>query len=158
YADAISLVETGGSADAGAGGSGGTGGSGGGTSGRHIYWGATPGATSTGALCDRTKLACLTSLESDVGKGAAIWHWPQYWVQLSWNDPSFHADWLDTARNHGTIPMVTWNCGNAGGANQPACSLSTIIGGQYDSYITQWAQAAKAWGHPFFIRLFHEFN
>src|SRR5262249_21209548 len=42
--------------------------------------------------------------------------------------------------------------------SQPPCALSKIIGGQYDSYLTQWAQAAKAWGHPFFIRLFHEFN
>ena len=27
-----------------------------------------------------------------------------------------------------------------------------IANGSQDAYITQWAEAAKAWGHPFFLR------
>jgi beta-mannanase len=41
---------------------------------------------------------------------------------------------------------------------QPEFSLSTIIRGQHDEYIRQWATQAKAWGHPFFLRFNWEMN
>src|SRR6202021_2452613 len=37
-------------------------------------------------------------------------------------------------------------------------TLASIIAGDYDAYITNWATAAKAWGHPFFLRFAHEMN
>jgi beta-mannanase len=55
--------------------------------------------------------------------------------------------------------MVTWEPWDyLGDINQPAYSLSSIIGGAHDSYITRFALDAKAWGHPFFLRFAHEMN
>jgi len=64
-------------------------------------------------------------------------------------------------RQHGSIPLVTWEPGDGevlNKANQPAYSLKNIINGNFDSYITQWARLAKAWGNPFFLRFAHEMN
>jgi hypothetical protein len=36
--------------------------------------------------------------------------------------------------------------------------LAKLYTGTYDAYITQWAQDAKNWGHPFFLRFDHELN
>ena len=33
-----------------------------------------------------------------------------------------------------------------------------MIEGKYDTYISSWANAAKAWGHPFFLRFDWEMN
>jgi beta-mannanase len=46
----------------------------------------------------------------------------------------------------------------SGGASQPDYQLSDIINGVYDSYITKFAQDAKAWAHPFFLRFDWEMN
>jgi beta-mannanase len=45
-----------------------------------------------------------------------------------------------------------------GGPLQPDFRLSTITAGLHDSYVRQWATAAKAWGHPFFLRFDWEMN
>ena len=83
----------------------------------------------------------------------------QYWNRPAdfENDPNFNVTWMDECRAHGSIPMVTWDPGTGSGSNEYP-NLSNIINGDMDSYITKWAQDAKAWGHPFFIRLMHEFT
>ncbi|HEX9117465.1 MAG TPA: glycosyl hydrolase [Anaerolineae bacterium] len=71
----------------------------------------------------------------------------------------FWPSTIQPIRDHGAIPMVTWAPeAMGGGTNQPAFSLSQIINGAYDSYITSWATGAKNWGHPFFLRWGHEMN
>ena len=42
--------------------------------------------------------------------------------------------------------------------NEPNFQLSDVIAGTYDSYIREFAEAAKAWGHPFFLRFNWEMN
>ncbi len=42
--------------------------------------------------------------------------------------------------------------------NQSNFQLRDIYNGNYDTYIRRWATAAKAWGHPFFLRFDHEMN
>jgi hypothetical protein len=63
---------------------------------------------------------------------------------------------MDECRAHGSIPMITWDpeCG----WNDSYVNLNSIIQGNMDNYLRTWAQDAKAWNHPFFVRLFHEFN
>jgi len=41
---------------------------------------------------------------------------------------------------------------------QAEFSIRYIINGNNDAYITKWALAARAWGHPFFLRFAHEMN
>jgi hypothetical protein len=106
---------------------------------------------------DVPDLPGLTTFEAQAQKKAAIVMWFQ-----AWGDPAkqdFDAPLMTAVREHGSIPMVTWEPWVTGqGPNQPAYSLTNIINGHFDTYITQFAEAAKAWGHPFFLRFAHESN
>jgi hypothetical protein len=66
---------------------------------------------------------------------------------------------LDAIAARGATPLVTWEPWYPGaGAAQPTFSLAAIVAGEHDGYIRDWARAAAAHGHPFFLRLAHEMN
>jgi beta-mannanase len=123
----------------------------------HVYWGAmvdgqpptTAGLQPGGAF---------DAFEARAGKKMAILHWGQPW-QMNGSDVPFQTAYFDNTRNHGSIPLLDWGSfALGGGAIQPDFRLSTITSGQHDGYIHKWAAAAKAWGHPFFLRFDWEMN
>jgi hypothetical protein len=76
---------------------------------------------------------------------------------------AFPAQGLTNIRDYGSIPMISWSSStlhdpNAAGATDPNFTLKDVIDGDYDTYITAWARAAKAWDHPFFLRFDWEMN
>src|SRR5450759_1186151 len=82
-----------------------------------VYFGAFVGPE------HRSTLSELTAFEKEVGKGVSIWHWFQYWNRENAN---FNPAWMDESRNHGSIPMITWDPGDGG--NPPEYpNLSNII-------------------------------
>src|SRR5215469_15128551 len=100
----------------------------------------------------------LRKYETEIGKGASIVMWYQ-----SWNEgnqmQAFPTAQMEAVREHGSIPMLAWQP-NAfpGPLNQPAYSLAKIADGAWDAYLRHYAEAAKAWGHPFFLRFASEMN
>lgn len=77
----------------------------------------------------------------------------------SWSDTGFSADRMEVAHSRGAMPMITWNSWNHRlGKNQPEYALSTIIRGDHDAYIRQWAKDAAAYGKPIYLRFDHEMN
>jgi beta-mannanase len=75
------------------------------------------------------------------------------------NAPIFNPSVMDFIRGRGSIPMWTWVPADLTITGpQPAFADRTITAGRYDGYIHNFARAAKAWGHPFFIRFGHEMN
>lgn len=115
-----------------------------------LYFGAYTG--------DNNDMAKLSQFETNAGKKLSISMWYQSWG-VSDNSKNFQPTWMDNIRNHGAIPMVTWEPWNyTMGANQSTYSLSAIINGNHDAYIRKWAQDSKAWGKPYFLRLAHEMN
>lgn len=107
---------------------------------------------------DPPSLPGLTAFEAQANKNVAIVMWFQAWAPSA-GKQKFDPALMTAVRDHGSIPMVTWEPWKPGhGPNQPQYSLTNIIQGHFDSYITQFAQAAKAWGHPFFLRFAHEMN
>jgi hypothetical protein len=65
---------------------------------------------------------------------------------------NFQTTEFDAVRGYGALPLFSWG---------PTWSRSVdakIARGDYDSYLTTWAKAAKAWGHPFFLRFAWEMN
>jgi Glycosyl hydrolase family 26 len=103
-------------------------------------------------------LSQVTAFEADAHKPVAIVMWYQAWG-LTDGSQYFQPQWMNVVRSHGSIPLVTWEPWDPSqGVNQPAYSLQQIINGRYDTYITQWAQTSKAWGHPYFLRFAHEMN
>jgi hypothetical protein len=120
-------------------------------SGPSVYWGAYV----DGAPFDTSK---LDQFEADAGRHQSIVHWGEPW-QMNGSMMPFQTAQYEAVRVRGSIPMVDWLSWNLGAPiDDPNYSLAKIYGGAYDSYIIQWAEAARAWGHPFFIRFDHEMN
>jgi beta-mannanase len=84
--------------------------------------------------------------ENHAAKKASINHFgqPAPWQQAFVKDP-----FVKTAAR-GEIPYVSINSGST--------SLSSIASGTYDTAMTTWAQGAKAYGKPFFLRWNWEMN
>ena len=103
-------------------------------------------------------MSAVRAFEQDANKSVSIVMWYQGWG-LQDGTQNFEFSWMDNVRNHGSIPMVTWEPWlYTQGANQPTFSLQNIINGNFDAYITQWAQDSKAWEHPYFLRFAQEMN
>ncbi len=103
-------------------------------------------------------LVSVTAFEMGAQKPVSIVMWYQGWG-LTDGSQNFEPGWMETIRNHGSIPLVTWEPWlYTLGVNQPVYSLENIINGMHDDYITQWAQASQEWGQPYFLRFAHEMN
>ncbi len=141
---------------------------------QQIYWGAAISGTTYGPNYSDPPWDTKTwdLFESHTGKNFSILHWGFPWYSsVSWPQGyyPFVSSLLERTRSRGAIPLIDWasmDSDNASVASQPAFALRNIVngasytfGGQtFDSYVTQWAQAAKAWGHPFFLRFDWEMN
>ena len=66
---------------------------------------------------------------------------------------------LDALKSAGYGIVITWCAEDEKGPYlDPRYNYASILSGQYDAYISQWAQSAAAWGNVFYLRLFHEMN
>jgi beta-mannanase len=103
-------------------------------------------------------LSAVTAFESNAKKPASIVMWYQGWG-LTDGTQHLQPTWMENVREHGAIPLVTWEPWlYTQGISQPAYSLQKIMNGDFDAYITKWAADSKAWGHPCFLRFAHEMN
>jgi Glycosyl hydrolase family 26 len=103
-------------------------------------------------------LSPVTAFETSARKPVSIVMLYQGWG-LTDGSQNFEPGWMDTIRNHGSIPLVTWEPWlYTQGVNQPAHSLQNTINGAHDNYITQWARDSQVWGYPYFLRFAHEMN
>jgi hypothetical protein len=89
-----------------------------------------------------------TKYEQNVGKDPSIVHWGggTFWDHAF----TYWAGTLNLVQNAGALNLLDMDTGSV--------SLASIAGGSEDSAITAWAQQAKAYGHPFFLRLDWEMN
>ena len=104
-------------------------------------------------------LSYVTAFEGDARKAVSIVMWYQQWgLTDGWQN--LQPYWMNAVRSHGAIPVITWDPENPAIASptQPTFTLQNIINGNFDAYITRWAQDSKAWGHPYFLRFAHEMN
>jgi hypothetical protein len=71
----------------------------------------------------------------------------------------FPVNEMNSIRSHGAIPFYSWASQSIPSTtSEPNFQLSDVIAGTYDSYIREFAAAAKAWGHPFYLRFNWEMN
>ncbi len=67
-----------------------------------------------------------------------------------WGPPyRFPTGYCEILWETGHLPVITW---------QPQTDLASIIAGEWDPYILDWAQAAREYGHPVMLRFGHEMN
>ena len=122
-----------------------------------LYWGALVDDKAP-TSAELAPGGAFAQFESNVGKKMSILHWGQPWRQDGSYLP-FKTQYFDNVRNHGSIPLLDWGSYTLGGGPvQPDFRLSSITAGAHDNYIQHWAQAAAAWGHPFFLRFDWEMN
>jgi beta-mannanase len=66
---------------------------------------------------------------------------------------------IEAIRRHGAIPVFSWSSQSIPwSVSEPDFQLSDTIAGTYDSYIRRFAEEARNWGHPFFLRFDWEMN
>ena len=137
--------------------------------GAKVYWGALIDGSIYGLTTDPPyNMTGLNTFESHGGKQVSIlrwgqpWHWKGHAGYSGIGDgyfQKFPTTQMNAVRSRGTIPYLDWAAWEmGGGASQPNFQNADVYNGTYDAYIHQWAQDAKAWGHPFFLRLNPELN
>jgi len=126
-----------------------------------IYWGAWIGKQLTGEQ-PPWDMTAVTKLEEMAHKKLSIVNFSAPFANCSSSPCSFYnfpANEFNAIRSHGAIPFYSWASQSIPStANEPNFQLSDVIAGAYDSYIRKFAEAAKAWGHPFFLRFNWEMN
>jgi hypothetical protein len=125
-----------------------------------LYWGATIGSQLTGEQAP-WDMGAVAKFEQAAHKSPSLIQFFQPFAQCS---PScsfygFPTTPLESIRQHGSIPVLSWSSQSIPSSlNEPDFQLSDVIEGRYDSYIREFATAAAAWGHPFFLRFDWEMN
>lgn len=107
----------------------------------------------------------LKHLEERLDKKVSMVHWGQPWWHCysvcGYQRFTVMQAQFDAVRAHGAIPLLdwaSWDYATRPITGQPEFALRTILRGEHDAYIRQWAADAKAWGHPFFLRFNWEMN
>jgi hypothetical protein len=128
-----------------------------------IYWGAWIGKQLTGNQ-PPWDMSAATKLEDMAGKKLSILNFSAPFANCPTSGAScsyynFPVNEMSNIRSHGSIPFFSWASQSIPSTvNEPNFQLSDVIAGTYDSYIEKWATAAKAWGHPFYLRFNWEMN
>jgi len=125
-----------------------------------LYWGAAIGDHVTGEQAP-WDMSALTTFENEAGKSASLVHFFQPFADCS-SECSFYPfphDPMESIRSHGSIPVLSWSSqAIPSNVNSPDYQLGDVIEGRYDSFIREFAEEARDWGHPFFLRFNWEMN
>ncbi len=126
------------------------------------YWGAWIGPQFTGQAAPGDMKA-VTDFEKLAGKPLSLLETFSSFANCDQsgcdNFVPFPKGELEKIRSYGAIPLFTWASeASSGVLEQPEYELKDVAAGDYDSYIREWAIAAREWGHPFFLRFDWEMN
>jgi hypothetical protein len=126
-----------------------------------LYWGASIGDQLSGDQ-PPWDMGALSQFEGMAGKGLSLVHFMAPFAQCSSERCSYYkfpTKEMEGIRQHGSIPFFSWSSQSIpSNLDQPNFQLSDVISGAHDSYIREWATAAKEWGKPFFLRFNWEMN
>jgi len=133
----------------------------GGQPGSAVYWGASIGPQLTGTQAP-WDMGAVSKFEQIAGKQVSLVNFFAPFANCSTTPCSFYgfpAGPMESIRAYGAIPVFSWSSQSIPSRlSEPDFQLSDVIAGAYDSYIRRFAEAAKAWGHPFFMRFDWEMN
>jgi len=127
-----------------------------------LYWGAWIGdpVTSRDAPWDMGRVA---EFEALVGKSLSLIEFSSPWQDCSLSPCRpfrFPTAAMENVRGYGAIPVFSWGseASPRGSARQPGFTLGSLVNGSHDAYVREFAEEARAWGHPFFLRFNWEMN
>jgi mannan endo-1,4-beta-mannosidase len=127
-----------------------------------LYWGASIGDQISGEQVP-WDMGALSQFEGMVGKPLSLVHFMAPFANCPSGGRCSYYDFptgeMESIREHGAIPFFSWSSQSIPSSlDEPDFQLGDVIAGTYDSYIREWATAAKEWGHPFFLRFNWEMN
>jgi hypothetical protein len=128
---------------------------------RPLYWGAMIGSQFTGESAP-WDMNAVTDFEAITGKGVSIVPFSSPFTDCAFRPCSyfpFPVGAMESLRRHGTIPMLTWASQSVPSSlHEPHFQLADVTRGDFDPYIREFAERARRWGHPFFLRFDQEMN
>jgi len=126
-----------------------------------LYWGATIGEQLTGEQAP-WDMGAVSKFEGLAGKGLSLVNFFAPFANCSSSPCSFYkfpTEPMESIRERGAIPVYSWSSQSIPSSlEEPDFQLGDVIGGAFDSYIREFAEDAKEWGHPFFLRFDWEMN
>ncbi len=128
-----------------------------------LYWGAWIGDQLTGTEAP-WDMGAVSRFEAMTGKSASTINFSSPFADCSQSPCSFYSfptEEMERIRQHGSIPFFSWGSQATpvpSNLSEPDFQLSDVIEGRYDNYIREFAEAAREWGHPFFLRFNWEMN
>jgi hypothetical protein len=124
------------------------------------YWGAWVGDQLTGEEAP-WDMGAVDKFEQLAGKSMSLVHFSQPFADCS-SSCSFYdfpTDSMERIREHGSIPFFSWGSqATPASLNEPNFQLADVIDGSHDAFIRKFAEEARDWGHPFFLRFNWEMN
>jgi hypothetical protein len=119
---------------------------------KRILWGAWIGTQFTGIEAPYDWRAVTKFEQTNTGgKHLTLLHWYEDWRKPATGATyPFATSAFETVRRHRAIPFLSWSSLGIKDAD--------VAAGVWDGYVRGWASAAKAWGHPFFLRFDREMN
>jgi hypothetical protein len=126
-----------------------------------VYWGASIGDQLTGTQAP-WDMKAVTKFEDLAGKRLSLLNFFTPFANCAESPCYFYefpAGLMERIRKHGAIPVLSWSSQSIPSSREePAFQLSDVVEGDYDSYIREFAEEARDWGHPFFLRFDWEMN
>jgi hypothetical protein len=126
-----------------------------------LYWGATIGDHLTGTQAP-WDISAISKFAALAGKGLSLVNVFVPFADCSSTPCSFYKfapGMMESIREYGAIPLYSWSSQSIpSNLDEPDFQLSDVIAGTYDSYIRSFAEEARDWGHPFFLRFDWEMN
>lgn len=126
----------------------------------NLYWGAWIGPQLTGAQ-PPWDMSAASKFESLVGKRPSLIEFSEPWTTCNETCEAtrFPTAEMESIRSFGSIPLYSWGSQVAGDSlAQPEYSMAAIASGAHDAYVREFAEAARNWNHPFFLRFDWEMN
>jgi hypothetical protein len=125
-----------------------------------LYWGAQIGEQITGEKAP-WDMHAVSEFQKVAGKGLSLIEFSSPFAECKPGcvGTKFPTTPLEDIRDYGAIPVLSWNSASSPPKlDDPGFRLGRITDGSLDGYIREWAEKAKAWGHPFFLRFNWEMN
>ena len=127
-----------------------------------LYWGASIGEQLTGTQAP-WDMGAVAEFEGLAEKQVSLINFFAPFANCA--DPSacYHYKFakgpMENIRRHGAIPVFSWSSQSIPSKlDEPDFQLSDVLEGHHDSYIRSFAEEARDWGHPFFLRFNWEMN
>ena len=126
-----------------------------------LYWGAQIGDQLTGEAAP-WDMNALSVFQGIARKPLSLVSFSAPFAECEGSDCTFinfPLTPIESARAYGAVPMFSWSSSSTpeDGPQRP-WKLSKIVDGSLDPYLRQFAEAAREWGHPFFLRFDWEMN